>query len=227
MSARTLAVVAASGLAREALAVDGVLDGIDRVVVLDEDPEQWGGTLSGHPILDGGLARVLDFDAHVVVCAGSGAARRRIVNRLAGHGIAPDRFVSILHPSVCVPDGCSVGHGSILLANVVLTTDVRRHVVAMPNVTLTHDVVVEDYATLCAQVSLGGSVRVGEAAYLGMNSCVRERLRIGHDAVVGMGAAVVRDVPAGESWVGVPARCAGDQPDRSVRDSERVMAWPG
>jgi acetyltransferase-like isoleucine patch superfamily enzyme len=63
-----------------------------------------------------------------------------------------------------------------------------------------------DFATLTAGVSLAGSVQVGEAAYLGMNAAVRQGLTIGAGAVIGMGAAVLADVPAGETWVGVPAR---------------------
>jgi sugar O-acyltransferase (sialic acid O-acetyltransferase NeuD family) len=206
---RTLAVVAASGLAREVLAVPGVVDAYDRVVVVDDDPRRWGGELAGHLVVAGGLKRVTDLgECGIVVCAGSGRARRAIVARLAGLGIGADRYVTVRHQSVDVPPGCTVGHGSILLAHVALTCEVRvgSHVVAMPGVTLTHDVVVGDFATLCAGVSLGGHVTVGEAAYLGMNASVRERTTVGRETTLGMGAALLTDLPDHETWVGVPAR---------------------
>jgi acetyltransferase-like isoleucine patch superfamily enzyme len=94
-----------------------------------------------------------------------------------------------------------------LLAGCVLTAQVTIgcHVVAMPQVTMTHDDVVSDFATLCAAVTLGGSVHIGEAAYLGMASCVRERVIIGAGALIGMGAVVLSDVPPHQVWVGNPA----------------------
>jgi acetyltransferase-like isoleucine patch superfamily enzyme len=55
-------------------------------------------------------------------------------------------------------------------------------------------------------VTLGGTVQVGAAAYLGMNSSVRENLTVGAGSTLGMGAALTRDLPAGETWIGTPAR---------------------
>ena len=76
----------------------------------------------------------------------------------------------------------------------------------MPHVTLTHDDVVEDFATLCAGVTLGGASQVGEAAYLGMNAAVRERVRRRQPAQRSAWAPCCSTTsPTDETWVGVPA----------------------
>lgn len=204
----TLMLVAASGLAREVVAVERRRGRYDDLVLVDDDSSLWGSTVDGVPVAGPVTIAAEHSDGDVVICAGSGRARRSLARRLAALGLDPSRYGRIIHPDVDVPAGCTVGHGSILLASVVMTADVHvhRHVVAMPHVTLTHDDIVGDFATLCAGVSLGGRVTVGEGAYLGMNSSVRERVHVGRDAVLGMGAVLLQDLPAGETWVGTPAR---------------------
>ena len=129
------------------------------------------------------------------------------MQHLASLGIQESRYATAVDPSVQYPEGCRIGRGSILLRNVTLTAAVTlgAHVVAMPSVTFSYDDDVSDFATFAAGVSLGGGVRVGRAAYLGINSSVRERTSVGDYATIGMGAAVLSNVPDGETWVGVPA----------------------
>ena len=203
-----LIVLGASGLAREALAVVRETGSHTPIGVLDDR--------AGHilPMFDGVpvLGRIANLDAHVradvLVCVGSGVARERIVDWLAQTGVRGIRFATVVDPSVRNPGRSRIGLGSILLANVTITTaaTIGDHVVVMPNVTITHDDVVEDYATLAAGVSLGGGVTVARGAYLGMNACVMPDTRVGVRAVVGMAAAVLDDVPDNETWAGVPAR---------------------
>ena len=76
----------------------------------------------------------------------------------------------------------------------------------MPNAVLTHDNVLDDYVTLAAAVALGGGVQVGEGTYLGTHATVREGLRVGAEAMLGTGSALVTDLPAAETWSGVPAK---------------------
>lgn len=207
-----LLLVAASGLAREVMSVCEAT-GRQVVGVLDDDPAK-AGTAFGSTTVLGSLELARHHpETELLLCAGKGSVRRDLAVRLAALGVGSDRYATVVDPSVRVPSSCSLGVGSILLGGVVLTADVRvgRHVVCMPHVTLTHDDDLADYVTLTTGVSLGGGVCVGEAAYIGMNASVRERLSVGADSVLGMGAALVADQPPGTVYAGVPARHIGKE----------------
>ena len=189
--------------------------GYDVVGCLDDDPSLSGMTSPGGAPVLGTTDAIGTLDAFdegenpsVAICVGHGTARQRVVDRLAGLGVSADRYVTLIHPDAVVPAGTEVGAGTIILAGVVITAPIviGSFVVVMPHVTMTHDNSIEDFVTLAAGVRLGGSVRVGTEAYLGMNSAVREHCAVGARSTLGMGAALVRDLPVGETWVGVPAR---------------------
>ncbi|WP_426997558.1 acetyltransferase [Pseudarthrobacter sp. N5] len=210
--------LAATGLAREVLAMVRSSGQYDVVGLLDDDEEMSGVSVDGATVL-GSIDDATKFThALLLVCLGSGKARESVVNRLSALGLSEARYATAIDPSVRTPEGCRIGRGSILLQNVTLTASVTlgAHVVAMPGVTFTHDDDVADFATFAAGVSMGGGVRIGRAAYLGMNSSVRERTSVGDYATIGMGAAVLSNVPDGQTWVGVPAHAIERENDREM-----------
>jgi sugar O-acyltransferase (sialic acid O-acetyltransferase NeuD family) len=198
-----LLLVGAGGLAREVLAA-----GITSVTGILDDDETRQGTEVGGVAVVGTIADAAHRPEALLVCIGDGASRRRVVSRLRALGVHDDRYETFAARSARIGTTSDVGAGSILLDGVVVTADARlgRHVVVMPHCTVTHDGVVEDFATLAAGVSLGGGVHIRKTAYIGMNASVRQGIVVGARATVGMGAVVLSDVPAGETWAGVPAR---------------------
>jgi sugar O-acyltransferase (sialic acid O-acetyltransferase NeuD family) len=210
--ARPLLILGAGGLAREVAdavrAIHAVDPTIELVGFLDDNPALHGRSVSGTPVL-GPVDAVVDHpDAAVVVCVGrpdAFTARRDVVTRL---DLPPERYATVVHPTASIGSTCSVGRGSVVLAQVALTADVvvGQHVAIMPQVVLTHDVRVDHFATLASGVRLGGGVHVGTGAYVASGVCVREGCRVGEWAMIGMGSIVTRDVPEERVWYGSPAR---------------------
>jgi sugar O-acyltransferase (sialic acid O-acetyltransferase NeuD family) len=214
MTGPDLVILGAGGFARETVAAVRALNEVRPTFrlggFLDDDPALHGTWRAGLPILGGlDLAATAYGDALLVACVANPrrvGVRERVVDKL---GLPAERYATVVHPSASVGAGSTVGPGTVLLAHTVLTADVTvgAHVAVMPHAVLTHDDVVDDYTTVASGVRLGGSVHIGRTAYLGAGALVRETLRIGAGALVGMGSVVLRDVPPGEVWAGNPARC--------------------
>jgi sugar O-acyltransferase (sialic acid O-acetyltransferase NeuD family) len=203
---KDLVIVGAGGFARET--ASAALAGGRRVLgFVDDNPDLHGSVRSGLPIL-GPVDSVAGLDTDVVVCVGNPrdyTVRQRIVERLS---LPAGRYATVLHPSVSIGAGSTVGEGTVLLAGTVLTADVTvgAHVAVMPQVVLTHDDLVGSYATVASGVRLGGGAILETGAYVGSGALIREGVTVGGWSLVGMGSVVLRDVPPGQVWAGNPAR---------------------
>jgi sugar O-acyltransferase (sialic acid O-acetyltransferase NeuD family) len=203
-----LLIVGAGGFARETAAAVAAAGGRQLLGFLDDRAELHGTAIDGVPVL-GPVEAALDHpDARLLVCTGNPYnywSRRTLVGRLE---LPAERFASFVHPTAWLAPGTVVGEGSVLLAGVVATAAVTigAHVAVMPGTILTHDGVIGDFATIASGVRLGGNAVVGEGAYIGAGVLVREGVTVGRWSMLGMGSLVLADVPAGEVWVGAPAR---------------------
>lgn len=175
---------------------------------LDDNPQSWGASVHGVPVL-GGLAKARQIaGASFINGIGSTASYRRKPAILDGLGLSDDRFATVTHPSAVVSTFARIGAGTALLQNVVICSgaSIGRHVQVLPLSVVSHDAQIEDYATIAGGVCLSGFVSVGRASYVGSNASVRERITIGAEALVGMGSVVLRDVAPGAVVAGSPAK---------------------
>lgn len=199
---KRIAIVGAGGMARDALHTLDALGLGGRIAGFFESPDVWTerevGGLKVRP-----LAAIDAATMDILIAIGSGAARELVV-----HALPTDaRYPTFVHPSVSVGRNVEIGAGSLVCAGSILTCDIRigAHVQLNIATLVTHDCVLEDFATTAPGVRISGNCRLGRRAYVGTSACIRERTRIGDDVTVGMGAVVVNDLDAG-TWVGNPAR---------------------
>jgi sugar O-acyltransferase (sialic acid O-acetyltransferase NeuD family) len=117
-------------------------------------------------------------------------------------------LVTVVHPSAVLGSEVTIGPGSVIMPGAILNaaTRVGDNAIVNTGVTVDHDCVLEDGCHISPGAHLSGGVVVGAGAHVGTGASVLPDVRIGAGAVVGAGSVVLGDVPAGQTWVGNPAR---------------------
>ena len=193
------------GFAREVAPLAVIQAGADNVQHIELEPV--ARELNGLPVV--GLADA-PADAALSIAIADAAVRRRIDAEMTAAGRS---FVSIVAPTCVFRGPSQIGEGAILCDHVVITANVviGRHFQANLFSYVAHDCVVGDFVTLAPRVCVNGNTVIEDDVYVGTGAVLKQGtpdkpLRIGRGAVIGMGAVVTKDVPAGAVMVGNPAR---------------------
>src|SRR6478672_578705 len=193
------------GFAREVAPLAVIQAGEGNVLHIDLEPVT--GELNGLPVV--GTADV-PADAAISITIADASVRRRIDAEMTAAGRS---FVSIVAPTCIFRGPSRIGEGAILCDHVVITSNVviGRHFQANLFSYVNHDCVVGDFVTLAPRVCINGNTVIEDDVYVGTGAVLKQGtpdkpLRIGRGAVIGMGAVVTKDVPAGAVVVGNPAR---------------------
>ena len=119
------------------------------------------------------------------------------------------KYFTFIHPSAHImDDNIQVGVGSFIGANSILTTNIKlgNHALLNRGNHIGHDSVAGDFFSMMPNAVVGGNVTIGDNVYLGSCSNVREKINITSDVLIGMNAAVVKDITESGTYVGVSTK---------------------
>lgn len=140
----------------------------------------------------------------IIVAIGNNKVRQQKLQQLDTAGA---KLITLIHPSATVSRYTQIGLGSVIVAGAVINPDCIIGSGAIINTcsSVGHDCTLGDAVHICPGARLAGGTEVDDRAWVGVGSSVRQLIKIGADAIIGAGSAVVKDVPASTTVMGVPA----------------------
>jgi sugar O-acyltransferase (sialic acid O-acetyltransferase NeuD family) len=184
----------AGGFGREVFPLIG---GHDRHLIADFEFAQ-PDTMTIHEFLEFG-------GSHFNVAIADWRVRKRAAEQFIKYEFLP---FSIISQRAYIAPGSVIGEGAIMMPFSAISTPARigRFFHANFHSIVGHDNVIGDFVTLAPAAVLLGNVTVLDYAYIGTGAIIMPGVTIGAAATVGAGAVVLKDVPDGETVIGVPAR---------------------
>ncbi|MFD1193912.1 acetyltransferase [Seohaeicola saemankumensis] len=118
------------------------------------------------------------------------------------------RLANAISPRACVSPSATLGRGILIMPGAVINAeaDIGDHCIVNTNAVVEHDCRVGIACHVAPGSVLGGRVRLEDEVFVGTGASVTPNNVIGKGTVVGAAAAVISNIAAGVTVVGVPAR---------------------
>ena len=180
-----------------------------QLVFVDDNPSS--SEVNGHPVMKYGEWLSLPATERFInIAIANSVIREQLVRRCEKDGI---KFFEVRAFNVVEMDSVVINEGAILCPFVTMTSNIKigKHFHANLYSYVEHDCVIGDFVTFGPSVQCNGNVQIEDHVYVGAGAVIKHGqpgapLVIGRGAVIGMGAIVTKNVPAGLTVVGNPAQ---------------------
>lgn len=204
-----IGIYGASGFGREILSLLKAHPQVTKDIYFVDDGLA-GTRVSGVDVLSLEEFTGLDGQKRVSLAIADSNIREMLSTKVTNEGIS---FETIFDRTSIVGRDVEIGEGAIVTAysHITCSAKIGRHFHANIYSYVAHDCHIGDFVTFAPRVNCNGNVRIENHAYIGTGAILKQGtpdkpLLIGEGAVVGMGAVVTKDVPAGAVVAGNPAR---------------------
>jgi sugar O-acyltransferase (sialic acid O-acetyltransferase NeuD family) len=216
--AEKIAIWGSGGHARVVSNIARLCGGFEIVGFLDDlHPQRRGEAFCGATIL-GGAEQVEELARNgvrtFVLAFGNSSARLQKAQTIEGNGLC---LATLVHPAAVIAPDVNLGAGTTVNAGAIVDpgATIGRCVIIGAGVTIGHDCTLGDGVRVSGGSCIGGGAFLERCALVGTGGRVCRGIRVGAGSLVGVGAVLIKDLPAGLVAVGNPARVI-----RSAREDD-------
>lgn len=173
----------------------------------DDDLSKVGKSILGKPVLG-----KLDFekgirvDVNFAIAIGNNSVRVSMSREIVKQG----GFIpTLIHPKSEISKYARLGSGCVIHALTYIWTEaeIGDYSIISPNVVIAHHTRLGEGCFVSTGCSVGAGIKMDERVFIGIGSTIMTGVKnIGHDATVGAGSVVIKDVEAEAVVAGVPAK---------------------
>ena len=206
---KNIIIVGAGGFGREMLMTINEINHESQIWnvlgFIDDNPYALDGIKCDRGIIGDISHRMVENDEEYVIAIANPVIKKRIVEDLKKRGA---KFATIIHPTTRLDKSTEIGEGVVLAARADITTNCIIGDFVFCNVAaqVGHDSVVGSYSTLFPNCSIAGGSVLGEGVTVGTSASTHPGIKVGDYATLGMNSAVIRNVKAFTTVMGVPAK---------------------
>lgn len=126
-------------------------------------------------------------------------------------GLGARTFEPLVDPTAILPFHLTQEEGVYVNCGVVIGSYARLGRFSFINraAIVGHHVELDEFVSVGPGANIGSLVKIGRGALIGTGAIIASGVQIGAGAIVGVGAVVLRDVAAGVTVLGNPARAMG------------------
>lgn len=150
-----------------------------------------------------------------IIGVGEPTTRKKIMTKLNSFGV---NLATLIDPTAIISSSAKISPGCIICEYTTIhcNVEIGNNCLIQPSCVIGHDIKIGNHTVLSTFCAPGGQSSFGDCVYAGMHSSIKELITVGDGAIIGMGAAVFRDVPADSTVVGNPARITLGNAERKL-----------
>lgn len=119
------------------------------------------------------------------------------------------KYFTYIHPSAqLLGDNISIGKGTFIGANCILTCDIEigKHALINRGVQIGHDCIIGSYFSIMPGSIISGNCIIYDLVYIGTNSTIKEKISIHSLSTIGLNTGVINNITEPGTYIGTPAR---------------------